>query len=86
LEREGIRAGIQQGYSVVVDATNFKCEFIKEIGENCGVEIAIKDFTDVSLEECIARDAFRDKEEQVGEEVIRNMYNKYLKNGTSTSS
>jgi tRNA uridine 5-carbamoylmethylation protein Kti12 len=38
-------------------------------------EIEFKDFFDVSLEECIRRDSLR--ENPIGEEVIRNTYNKY---------
>jgi predicted kinase len=38
-------------------------------------EIEFKDFFDVSLEECIHRDSLR--ENPIGEEVIRNTYNKY---------
>lgn len=84
IERDCVVDGILNGYDVVLDATNFKIIGLLEylVHNSMGKEFKLeyKDFTDVSLEECIARDAFRDKEEQVGEEVIRNMYNKYLKN------
>jgi len=83
LEREGIRAGVQQGYSVVIDATNFKDEWIVKMHKNfssyANVKLEYKDFTDVSVETCIERDHLREPHEMVGEEVIRNMYNKYLK-------
>ncbi len=85
IEHNTANFALNKGYSVVIDATNFKYDHFKYMAEmlnkngNISVELIIKDFTDVSLEECIARDAFRDKEEQVGEDVIRNMYNKYLK-------
>lgn len=38
-------------------------------------EIKFKDFFDVSLEECIRRDSLR--ENPIGEDVIRNTYEKY---------
>jgi len=83
LEREGIRAGIQQGYSVVIDATNFKDEWIVKLHKNFGsyanVKLEYKDFTDVSVGTCIARDKLRPIEEQVGNKVIMDMYDKYLK-------
>lgn len=79
-----ISVAIEDEYSVIVDATNFKGgQRFKTILESCinghNVEIIIKDFTDTPLEVCLERDKNRSKEEQVGEEVIRNFYNKYLK-------
>jgi predicted kinase len=79
IEVQCIIKAIHNKFSVIVDATNFKDYKIKNLSLTLGIDPEIKDFTNISLEECIARDAFRDKEEQVGEEVIRNMYNKYLK-------
>jgi hypothetical protein len=40
--------------------------------------VVVRDFTDVSLDECIARDAARTGEDQVGEEAIRAMHRRYL--------
>jgi len=80
IEHSMIKHGLDHGFSVVIDATNFRDGFnwiSKSIFPN--VEVIIKDFTDVPIETCIERDRNRTKEEQVGEEVIRNMYNKYLK-------
>lgn len=81
IEKETTRTALREGYSVVVDATNFKAGWIQEMAKNLQMymifELVNKDFTDVSLETCIERDKLRT--EAVGEEVIRKMYNKYLK-------
>lgn len=49
----------------------------KELAEQYNVVLEIKDFTDVPVEECIKRDLKRLK--SVGEKVIRESYNRYLK-------
>lgn len=73
-------AALNKGYSVIIDDTNLHDKHYKrmlEIAEeysNCVVEI--KEFTDVSLDECIKRDLKR--EDSVGEKVIRDMYNMFL--------
>lgn len=81
IERESIRVGAMQGYSVVVDATNFKAGWIEQLHKNMSsysnVKLIWKDFTDVPVETCIERDKQRPVEEQVGEEIIRNMAKKY---------
>lgn len=66
--------------SVIVDDTNFHPKHeaaLRQIAENCGAEFEIKDFTDVSVEECIKRDNARPN--GVGRKVIMKMYNDYLK-------
>ena len=75
------------GYSVVIDATNFKgLDRFKKLLINSpiitpecfnDIDFEIKDFTDVPLEDCISRDKLRDK--PVGEKVIRDFHNKYIK-------
>ncbi len=79
IEEQMVKSSLKLNFSVILDATNFRYDKWEGSFLNNGIKPEIKDFTNVSLEECIARDAFRDKKEQVGEEVIRNMYNKYLK-------
>jgi len=84
IERDCVRTSIQQNYSVVIDATNFRDDWIIKMHKNFGsyadVELVYKDFTDIPVETCIERDKERPVAERVGEEVIKNMYNKYLKN------
>lgn len=79
IEKQSIFSALEQKYSVIVDATNFRPPVIKELADIYNCEWVVKDFTDVPIETCIERDKNRPVEEQVGEEVIRNMYNKYLK-------
>lgn len=84
IEKDSIRTGIVEGYSVIVDATNFRDKWLLDCYDNWkkftpGLELVIKNFTDIPLEECIKRDKLRPKDEQVGEKVILGMYNKYLK-------
>lgn len=81
IERFNIIEGLKREYSVIVDATNFKDYWFKKLYENYKpneLEYIIKDFTDISMEICIKRDKTRGIE-SVGEEVIRGMYDKYLK-------
>lgn len=79
---EALREG---KYDVIVDDTNFHPkheERMKQVARDSSLEgkqigIEIKDFTDVPLEECIKRDQKRTN--YVGEKVIRQMYQKFLK-------
>lgn len=69
---------LQEGYHVLVDDTNLHSkhiETIKELVKGLAV-VEIKDFTHVSLEECIERD--RKRPNYVGEQVIRRMYRDFL--------
>jgi predicted kinase len=82
IEEQSVYFSLHQGYNVILDATNFRGSskwkeiLDKKIGEG-KVSIEIKDFSNVSLEECIERDKTRSK--PVGEEVIKKMYEKYIK-------
>lgn len=86
IERSMVITALEEGYDVVVDATNFKTAPWYRLVESLErreieVKLRIKDFTDVPIEECIARDAKRTGVEHVGAEVIQRFYNKYLANG-----
>ncbi len=84
-----ITFALLHGYNVIVDDTNLSPKHeitlrnlvnqynndILPKKDHC--EFEIKDFTDVSLEECIKRDQKRSN--YVGEKVIKQMYNQYLK-------
>jgi|SRR6476620_884607 len=78
LENRAVTESLLNGYSVILDATNFKSEKWISKAAYYGVELIIKDFTDVPLNICIERDKTRGVE-SVGEAVIRGMYDKYLK-------
>ena len=78
-----------EGYDIVLDDMNFNQKTLTEIKEtveefnkwislspvDLHYDIKYQTFFDTSLEECIARDA--ERENPIGEEVIRNIYNKY---------
>lgn len=70
---------LQDGYSVVVDDTNFAQSHIDTIKEICAGELVECEvlFFDTPLYECIERDAKREK--PVGKKVIIKMYNQYLR-------
>jgi predicted kinase len=75
-----IRTGLEAGLVVICDDTNIQpgvIDHLKNIAKAHGAAFEIKDFTDVSVEECIKRDLARDR--TVGETVIRVMWNDYLK-------
>ncbi len=82
--RDGIvRASLIRGKSVIVHDTNLGSLHVKrleQIARRYGASFEIKDFTDVSVEECIKRDAGRNASGlSVGSKVIMKMYNQYLK-------
>ena len=78
-----------EGYDIVLDNMNLNQKTLAEIKKtveefnkwislspvDLNYDIKYQTFFDTPLEECIARDAKR--ENPVGEEVIRNTYNKY---------
>ncbi len=68
---------IQMGWSVIVDDTNLNPVYInrwKGLANSLNSEIEFKEFK-VSLDEAIKRDSNR--ENPVGESVIRKFYNTY---------
>lgn len=78
IENHCIVEALLMGYSVIVDATNFRGveRFYSLIPmENNDIEVEIRDF-DVDLQTCIQRDSQREK--PVGKLVIEGMYKKYL--------
>lgn len=77
VENSIIQEALENGKSVVVDATNLKYpNRWKTLAAITNAEYLFQDFTDVPLELCIERD--KSREHQVGEEVIRNFYKKYI--------
>ena len=78
-----------EGYDIVLDNMNLNQKTLAEIKEiveefnkwislsplDLHYDIKYQTFFDTPLEECIARDA--ERENPIGEEAIRNTYNKY---------
>ena len=74
-----IKESLFMGRTVIVDDTNFEEKHMgrfRELATQYGVAFEIKDFTDVSIKECIRRDLIRPN--SVGHKVILGMYQKYL--------
>jgi predicted kinase/chorismate mutase len=76
-----IRSLLDAGANVIVDETNLNPkafnalqEFLENLEQT--LEIEIKDFTDVPLDECIKRDQKRSN--YVGEKVIRRFHKQFL--------
>lgn len=75
-----IEKALLNGKHVIVDDTNLVDKHetrLRELAKCCNATFKIQDFTDVTLAECIERDKKRDN--PVGYEVIRGMYDKFLK-------
>lgn len=75
-----IDVALNEGHNVIISDTNFGDFHIDRITEKFGkrAEIVINDsFLEVSLEECLARDAARPN--PIGQKAIRETYRKYMK-------
>lgn len=73
---------LRGGVDVICDDTNLRARSVRTLAQlalKAGATWSCVDFFDVSLEECLRRDAIRFS--SVGEEVILRMYNKYLSHG-----
>lgn len=91
IENDYILNGIEMGYDVIVDATNFNPTFLRNImklvqdkRDELNLEffnIEIKRF-DVSLKMAIWRDFLRGLkgDRRVGKKVIKGFYDRYIKN------
>ena len=78
IEDSMIMDALMARFDVVVDATNLKGterfeNLIEKYNLKSIVTLSVKDFTDVDIEICLERDKLREKDEQVGEDVIRRM-------------
>lgn len=80
-QRAAIEALLNSGVNVISDDTNLRSKVVKDLADlaaNCDARVEIVDFTNVSLDTCIQRDAERQEGERVGETVIRRMHERYL--------
>ena len=78
LEYNMVMVALSQGYTVVLDSTNLNPKYLKQWVElsryYTQTTLEYKPFY-ISLEEAIERD--NNREDSVGEEVIKRFYNKY---------
>ncbi len=74
-----VRAAVDGGFDVVVDNTHLTSHIPKRLKAAVAgrAVFLVHDFTDVPVEECVRRDAERDK--AVGEEIIRILADKHAK-------
>ncbi len=80
-QRAQVEALLRAGVNVICDDTNLRPRIVRELAElalKCGADVVIRDFTDIPLEECIARDSTRPVDEQVGADAIRGMHQRYI--------
>lgn len=78
-----IERGLLKGYDVISSDTNLSARYVKELAEiaaNFGAGVEVIDF-DVPLEELIQRNANRDPDEIVPDEVIYDMHKRYCSKG-----
>ncbi|MFJ6793285.1 AAA family ATPase [Streptomyces sp. NPDC091268] len=79
IQDEAVRAAVEGGFDVVVDNTHLTSHIPKRLKAAVAgrATFVVHDFTDVPLEECLRRDAARER--QVGEEIIRILADKHAK-------
>ena len=79
IQEQAIIEALEHDYDIIIDNTNLKKELVDNyysltlaFGHH---EFRTKNFFDTPLSVCIERD--KNRENSVGEQVIRNFYNKY---------
>ncbi|RSS82295.1 polynucleotide kinase [Streptomyces sp. WAC06614] len=79
IQDAAVRAAVEGGFDVVVDNTHLTPHIPKRLKAAVAGRAAfvVHDFTDVSVEECVRRDAERPR--SVGEEIIRILAEKHAK-------
>ncbi|MEU9112330.1 AAA family ATPase [Streptomyces sp. NPDC048483] len=79
IQDAAVRAAVDGGFDVVVDNTHLTPHIPKRLKAAVAGQAAfvVHDFTDVPVEECIRRDAERDR--TAGEEIIRLLADKHAK-------
>lgn len=80
LHRQAVETMLKAGTTVVVDDTNLPFGRVRDwlaIADALDVDYQVKDFTDVPLEECLRRNAARER--VVDEQVVRKMHQKFVK-------
>lgn len=78
-----VRDLLKRGHNVIVDNTHLDPKWElhwRALAKEVEADFVLQDFTDVPLEECISNDFMRHiSNGHVGEKVIMDMYNRYLK-------
>ncbi len=77
-----ITALLRKGIDVVCDDTNLPQRTVRDLARVAalaGADLTVWDMTDVDLEVCVQRDFLRNGRARVGEDIIRGMYDRYLR-------
>lgn len=72
--RTMIADALRKGFDVISDAQHADPAFVREevaIALDCGAEVKVRDFTDLSLETLLERNAARDEDDRVPERYLR---------------
>jgi predicted kinase len=82
-QHAAVRSALVAGRSVVVDDTNLRAKHARaflDLAVSVGAGWEVRDFTHVTVDECIARDMARGASgsRSVGADVIRSMHDRYL--------
>jgi predicted kinase len=80
-QHAGVRTALAHGTSVIVDDTNLRNSDVTRfagIAQEMDAGFEVWDFRQVPLQVCLDRDAQRDAYDRVGEQVIRDKYDKYI--------
>jgi tRNA uridine 5-carbamoylmethylation protein Kti12 len=80
-QHAAIEALLRGGVDVICDDTNLRRSVVRNLealAARCGAKFVIEDFTGVPVDVCVSRDHSRPADERVGEQVIRDMYRRYL--------
>jgi predicted kinase len=84
-QRSLVDALLRAGLNVICDDTNLRSRYVSDLAAlaaTCGADFVVRDFTDVPVDECVARDAAREPPEMVGEEAIRAMWRRHIEGRT----
>lgn len=79
VQRAMVTALLKAGKDVICDDTNLRAKHLKELkklGDSLGAEWFEIDFSNVPLDVCIQRDAYREK--PIGVTVINQMYTRFI--------
>ena len=82
IENYSVKRGIERNFNVIIDATNFHPQTIKnfeELAKNLNAEFEIKKF-EISLKKALRRDFWRGLfgEKRVGSTVIKRFFKQYI--------
>lgn len=82
IQQSTVRELLRAGWSVVCDDTNLVTKFARgfaTLAAEAGAEFEVWDLSHIPLQECLRRDVARPVAQQVGEAVIRSMYERHVK-------